>query len=302
MRPHITIVLALVGLAALAVACSDGATRQDEGRLKVVASLPLLADFVRQVGGDQVAVFALLPAGADPHTFQPTPRDVQRLAEADLLIVNGLGLEGPSLRLIENNKPAHVPLVKLAEQTAQEGLVGVIDGGNPHLWLDASLASHYVEIIREALASIDPAGATSYQANADAYREQLRSLDGEIKGLVASIPIQQRKLVTFHDSFPYLARAYGLEVVGAVLPSPAGDASPRDLAHLLTTIRQEGIPAVFVEPQFNADLLDGLAAEAGVSVCTLYSDALDGQVQTYIELMRFNANELARCLGGTNGY
>jgi ABC-type Zn uptake system ZnuABC Zn-binding protein ZnuA len=134
----------------------------EKGPLKVAVSLPLLADFVQKVGGDGVEVFAILPPGAEPHTFEPTPSDVQRLSKADLVIVNGLGLEGPSQPLIENNKPASAPLVQLAAETAEEGLV-TINGegdqqaeGNPHLWLDVSLASYYVELISEALASIDP--------------------------------------------------------------------------------------------------------------------------------------------------
>ncbi len=259
-------------------------------RVSVVVSLAIFADFARQVGGDRVDVSTLVPAGADPHTYEPGPSRVAKLTKADLVIVNGLGLEAALEDVVEENTSSSAILVELAE-----GLP-VIDK-NPHLWLDVLNAIAYVEHIRDALAEIDPAGADTYRANADGYLAELRILDEEVAAAIDSIPPERRKLVTFHDAFPYLARRYGLEVVAVVVASPGKEPSAKDVANLVDAIAAEDVPAVFKEPQLNARILELAADDAGVEVCTLHSAALDKKVNTYVKLMRFNAKELTRCLG-----
>ena len=259
-------------------------------RVSVVVSLAIFADFARQVGGDRVDVSTLVPAGADPHTYEPGPSRVAKLTKADLVIVNGLGLEAALEDVVEENTSSSAILVELAE-----GLP-VIDK-NPHLWLDVQYAIAYVEHIRDALAEIDPAGADTYRANADGYLAELRTLDEEVAAAIDSIPPERRKLVTFHDAFPYLARRYGLEVVAVVVASPGKEPSAKDVANLVDAIAAEDVPAVFKEPQLNARILELAADDAGVEVCTLHSAALDKKVNTYVKLMRFNAKELTRCLG-----
>ncbi len=161
------------------------------------------------------------------------------------------------------------------------------------------LARAYAEVIAEALASEDSSNAALYSDNLSRYDQRLVQLDGEIAAAVQQIPPENRKLVTPHDAFPHLAGRYGLEVVGFVVPSPGQDPSPRDIADLTRAIRDQGVPAVFTEPQIGADsrLLEQIAADTGVQVCTLYSGALTDDVPTYIDMMRFNADELLRCLG-----
>jgi zinc/manganese transport system substrate-binding protein/manganese/iron transport system substrate-binding protein len=154
-----------------------------------------------------------------------------------------------------------------------------------------------VEHIRDALAEIDPAGADTYRANADGYLAELRTLDEGVAAAIDSIPPERRKLVTFHDAFPYLARRYGLEMVAVVVASPGKEPSAKDVANLVDAIAAEDVPAVFKEPQLNARILELAADDAGVEVCTLHSAALDKKVNTYVKLMRFNAKELTRCLG-----
>ncbi len=259
-------------------------------RVSVVVSLAIFADFARQVGGDRVDVSTLVPAGADPHTYEPGPSRVAKLTKADLVIVNGLGLEAALEDVVEENTSSSAILVELAE-----GLP-VIDK-NPHLWLDVLNAIAYVEHIRDALAEIDPAGADTYRANADGYLAELRTLDEGVAAAIDSIPPERRKLVTFHDAFPYLARRYGLEVVAVVVASPGKEPSAKDVANLVDAIAAEDVPAVFKEPQLNARILELAADDAGVEVCTLHSAALDKKVNTYAKLMRFNAKELTRCLG-----
>jgi manganese/iron transport system substrate-binding protein len=276
----------------LLMACQEEeeAEEGETPRANVIVSLAIFADFARQVGGDRVDVSTLVPAGADPHTYEPSPSRVAKLAKADLVIVNGLGLEAALEDIVDENMSSSAILVKLTE-----GLP-VIDK-NPHLWLDVQNAIAYVEHIRDALAEIDPVGTDTYRANADGYLAELRALDEEVAAAIDSIPSDRRKLVTFHDAFPYLAHRYGLEVVSVVVASPGKEPSAKDVANLVDAIATEDVPAVFKEPQLNARILELAADDAGVEVCTLHSAALDKKVDTYMKLMRFNAKELARCLG-----
>jgi zinc/manganese transport system substrate-binding protein/manganese/iron transport system substrate-binding protein len=170
--------------------------------------------------------------------------------------------------------------------------------GNPHMWLDARLAARYVERIRDTLIDIDPEGRAAYEANATAYLEQLGDLDREIEEAVLAIPEANRKLVTFHDAYVYLAARYGLEIVGVVVPSPGQEPSAQAVADLVRTLDDEGIPAVYKEPQFNAEVLERAASEAGVRVLDLLSDAYGDGVDSYIGLMEFNIAQLTEGLGG----
>lgn len=281
---------ALLGALALA-ACEGGGDGEErsEAQVRAVTTLELLADFVRQVGGERVEVTALLPSGADPHTYELTPGRAADIARADVVFVNGLGLEGNVLTVVDEN--AGSPAVELAE-----GLETLDD--NPHLWLDVRLAARYVERIRDALIEQDPEGRDEYEANAEAYLTELGDLDREMEAAVQSIPPENRKLVTFHDAFPYLASRYGLEVVAVVVPSPGQEPSAQAVAELTETLRSEAVPAVFKEPQFNAEVLELAAGEAGVQVLELLSGAFTEGVDSYLELMRFNMRQLQEGLGG----
>jgi len=305
MRPSISgqalrlFALSLVAMALLAsvllAACQGGEVKEGEtSRVKVVASLAIFADFVRQVGGDRVDVSALIPAGADPHTYELPPGRVVRLTEADLVIVNGLGLEAALQDVIAENTPSSTPVIELSQGLS--AITSDHESANPHLWLNVQNAIAYVERIRDALVQIDPAGADAYRSNADSYLSELRTLDQEVAAAIDSIPSDRRKLVTLHDAFPYLAQRYGLQLVGVVVASPGKEPSAKDVADLVEAIAAEDVPAVFEEPQFNARILELAADDAGVEICTLYSDALDKKVDTYVKLMSFNAKELARCL------
>ena len=280
---------ALLLAAFVAAACGSDAGEGGNGRLRVVTSLELLADLARQVGGDRVEVNSLLPAGADPHTYELTPGRVADIAGADLVFANGLGLEGNVLDVIEEN--AGGPVVELAE-----GLDTLND--NPHLWLDARNAMRYVEAIRDALIERDPLGRAEYEANTEVYLEELGSLDRDLEAALQAIPPERRKLVTFHDAFPYLARRYGLEVVAVAVPSPGQEPSARDVAELTETLRSEAVAAVFKEPQFNARVLELAADETGVRVLDLLSDAYAEDVDSYVDLMRFNLRQLREGLDG----
>jgi manganese/iron transport system substrate-binding protein len=294
--------LLLAGLfmiaAAIAAACGGkGEQTPPKAGPKVVTSIDLFADLIRQVAGERAQVTALVPAGADPHTYEPVPSKVVDVSEADLVLINGVGLEETLMDIIKNNVRGGVPVIEMS--AGLQILQGEGQGsGNPHLWLNVRYAMHYVEVARDALIQVDPQGEQEYRANAQKYLAELTDLDGQVEQSIASIPAERRKLVTFHDAFPYLAQRYGLELVGVVLRSPGQEPSSGEVADLARTIEAEAVPAVFAEPQFNARVLELAAKDAGVEVCTLYSDAFGDGVDSYVKLMQFDVSELARCLGG----
>ncbi|HXG35442.1 MAG TPA: metal ABC transporter substrate-binding protein, partial [Dehalococcoidia bacterium] len=225
-----------------------------------------------------------------------------------LVVANGLGLEGPALRVIEPNLPSGTPLLLLAEEALASGFspakpLGAAAVDNPHLWLDIDAAKAYAKLIADALAGVDPAGASAYDFNYRRFLLELDNLLQYVRDKVEKVPPQQRKLVTTHEAFPYLAAYLGLEQVAVLTPAPGQEPSPADLNRLKETLRREAIAAVFTEPQLAAgsSLLKEAAKETGARVCTLYSDSLDSKVRGYVELMRHNADEIARCLGEANG-
>jgi manganese/iron transport system substrate-binding protein len=301
-RQGLPFFLLLTGLimaaAALAAACGGkGGQTPPKAGPKVVTSIELFADLIRQVGGERAQVTALVPASADPHTYEPVPSKVVDVSKADLVLINGVGLEATLMDIIKNNVRSGVPIIEMSAglPVLEAGDQGT---GNPHLWLDVRNAIHYVEVARDALIQVDPEGEAEYRANAQAYLAELADLDRQVEQSIASIPAERRKLVTFHDAYPYLAERYGLQLVGVVVRSPGQEPSAGDVADLARTISAENVPAVFEEPQFSARVLELAAKDAGVEVCTLYSDAFGDGVDSYVKLMQFNASELARCLGG----
>lgn len=279
---------------------TDGTPRPSNGNVRAITSLEIFADMVRNVGGDRVDVDALLPSGADPHTFELSPRKAADIAKADIIFINGLDLEHSLEDVIDNS--AEGPVVALAEGLPvledEEGAPPHDGPINPHLWLDARLAARYVELIRDELTAVDPEGGAAYESNATAYLEQLGDLDRMMEEAVLAIPEANRKLVTFHDAYRYLAARYGLEIVAVVVPSPGQEPSAQAVADLVRTLEDEHIPAVYKEPQFNAEVLARAASEAGVRVLDLLSDAYADGVDSYIGLMEFNLAQLKEGLGG----
>jgi ABC-type Zn uptake system ZnuABC Zn-binding protein ZnuA len=269
----------------------------------VVTSNTVLADLVAQVGGEMVQVRSLAPRGADPHTFQPTPDAMTRLAQARLVFFNGAGLEEWWTKTIKGAKRPGVPVIELSKGLATLTLPGEGHGHaaepDPHAWLDPILAKTYVDRIREALAGVDPPHAAAYAARATAYQGELDALDAWIRDEVAQVPAARRKLVTFHDAFQYFAKRYGLAARGYIVPSPGKEPSAKAMAALVQRIKREQIPAVFAEADFNAKLLEVLGRDAGVRVVTnLYDGSLsDGPpADSYLNLMRHNVRTIVGAL------
>ncbi|MFQ5471644.1 MAG: metal ABC transporter substrate-binding protein [Dehalococcoidia bacterium] len=294
--------LVLVIASLTATAC--GGDESGGERLRVVTTLELLADFARGVGGDEIEVSALIPAGADPHTFEPSPGDVALISQADIVVANGLNLETATIKLMEANIGSNVQMVKLADEAATRGFE-LINGdedrnANPHLWLDPTAVQVYLAILEERLVELAPGKDDRFRQNRRDYTEDLDDATVYLADRAAEVALGRRVLVTTHDAFPYLARAIGFEIGAVVATGPGQEPSPRAVADLTEVIEDRQVPAVFREPQVGpeTDVLEQAAADAGVEVCVLLSDAFIGDVESYTGLVRHNADELARCLGG----
>ena len=297
------------GLSFLAASCrspSNPATLPTQDRPAVLAVEGFLADVARNVAGDRVVVSSLIPEGVDPHSYEPTPRDVARVADCDILIVNGGGLEAFLDRLLS----AAGGTRRVIEASA--GLVGrvVTEGhgadeqheGDPHFWLDPNLVLSYVENMRQGLSQVDPDGAAVYAANASTYSARLSELDGWTRAQVELIPAGRRLLVTNHESLGYFAERYGFRIVGTLIPSVSTSASPsaRQLAELVEAVKASGAPAVFLETGSSGQLADQLAREAEIRVITgLYTHSPGppgSPADSYIGMMRANTSSIVEAL------
>jgi ABC-type Zn uptake system ZnuABC Zn-binding protein ZnuA len=306
-----------LGLAVLTlsvVACSDtGSAGGGKDGVTVVTSIGILEDMVRQVGGDRVEVSTVI--SGDPHTFSPRPQDAQSVAGADLVVINGLGLEAGFERLARNTVDDDRILV-LAEGLPREPAEGADAGhapdgdnhedggdeheeGDPHYWLNPRYGMAYVERLRDALSEVDPEGREEYEANAARYVSELETVDAEFERSVERIPPERRKLVTAHRAFGHLAERYGLEQVGFVVNTAEQQASAGGAADLVRLIREQEVRAVFSEPQVRSSVLESIAAEAGVEVRVLLSDAFGEGVDSYLGLLRFNMEQITQGLGGS---
>lgn len=287
---------ALAALAALFL-IAGGASAQT--RLPVVATFSILADFVREVGGDRVAVTSLVGPNADAHAYAPTPDDARRIAAARLVLVNGLGFEGWLSRLADAAARG-APTVVASRGVRVRAREDDPKRPDPHAWHDVANAKRYVTNIRDALAAADPAAAAVYAENAAAYLAQLDALDAEVREAIGRIPPARRRVITSHDAFGYFGAAYGLAFVAPEGVAADAEASARDVARIIAQIRRERIPAVFLENIKDPRLMQRIAHESGARIGgTLYSDALsgpDGPAPTYIAMMRSNLRALAAAL------
>ena len=279
--------------------------------LRVVTTVAPLTDMVRQVGGDALHVHGLVPAGVNSHTFQPAPGDVQYLAQADLVVLNGLDLEVPIEKLVRSSGKQGVTVLKLGEKTISRA-EWVFDFSfpkarghpNPHLWLNVDYAMRYVTLIRDQMSALDHGNAAVYHRQAAYYLTQLAHLDHCIAGAMRTLAPSQRTLLTYHDSWPYFARRYGMTVIGAVQPANFAEPAPREVARLIDQLRREKVPAVFGSEVFPSKVLQKIATEAGVRyVTTLRDDVLPGHPgeadHSYIGMMRHNVTTMLAALGGT---
>jgi zinc/manganese transport system substrate-binding protein/manganese/iron transport system substrate-binding protein len=312
MRPGIVLLAVLIG--GVTLGCEPPSSTSS-GALRVVATTTVLGDLVANAGGDDVEVVSLVPRGGEVHTFDPSPGDMGAVSEADLVFVNGLGLDEWAIDLADDAGVAPGRVVELAEdlpgvsyiegdEGADAGAEGSPEAGhgdeaiNPHLWLDVTYAAAYVDRIAEQLGAADPARAAAYRERAGAYRDRLLVLDGWARDQLAAIPAERRRIVSLHDALPYFARAYGLEIVGVVIDAPGQDPSAGEVADLIDAIRSSDVRVIASEVQFPADLVGTIAEETGAMVVAdLYTDSLgDLPVDSYEALIRHDVERFVDAL------
>jgi len=291
---------AVILLGAAASGCGPAPSGPAAGTITVVTTTTVFADMVANVGGDFVRVTSLVPKNGDVHTFEPRPADVRTIAGARLLVMNGLGLDDWLERTITNAAASGTPLLRLGVDLPGVELLPGEDAAtqNPHLWLDVSYAERYVDRIAAALKAVDPAHAADYERQAAAYDARLQALDAAIRPKPATIPEADRRVVMFHDAFPYFARAYGITIVGVAVEAPGQAPSAGYTADLIRVIRAAGVKAIFSESQFPTKLVDQLAGETGtIVVADLFSDTLgDPPVTSYEALITWDVDHLVAAL------
>jgi ABC-type Zn uptake system ZnuABC Zn-binding protein ZnuA len=301
--PRAGIAIGIIVLAgAVLAACGPSASSSAPGggsasggaTVNVLTTTTVFADMVRNVGGSLVSVSSLVPKSGDVHTYEPKPADARAVARADLLVMNGLGLDDWLEKTI-TSAGTGAPLLKLAPGVDAPPLPGPASGTeNPHLWMDVRYAQIYADEIATALGQVDPAHAATYLSQAAAYKALLETLDAWVRQQIASVPAGNRTIVTFHDAFPYFAREYGLTIVGVAVEAPGQDPSAGYTATLIQAIRANGVKAIFAENQFPTKLADELAAQTGTKVVSnLYDDSLgDPPVTSYEEVIRWDVGQI----------
>ena len=281
-----------------------------DARLNIVTTVSPITNIVYNIGGERVALSGIVPEGVNSHTFEPAPSDAKILAKADIIFVNGLKLEEPTMKLAEANMKEGAELIQLGDMTiGEEQYVYDFsfpkDAGspNPHLWPNPFFALRYAEVVRDSLVKRDAANADFYNKNYEAFKSQIETLDTAIKATVASIPEANRKLLTYHDSWAYFSPIYGMTVVGAIQPSDFSEPSAKDVADLITQIRDEKVPAIFGSEVFPSPILEQIAKESGADfIDDLRDDDLPGKPgeaeHSYVGLMVNNLKVMAQGLGG----
>ncbi len=311
MKTKLTLLSVLALISLILSACAGGQPSAD-GKLQVLATTSIVADVVRQVGGDYVQVTQLLPLGTDPHTFEPRPQDAAAIADAQIVFANGAGLEeflepllesaGATDKLVEVSEGIELlPFEGEEHHHEGEGEEHHHEGGDPHTWMDPNNVLVWVENIAAALSEADPAHADAYRANAEAYAAELRALDEWIRQQVARVPAENRYLVSDHAVFGYFAHEYGFTQLGTITGSFSTGASPsaQELAALEDQIRAYGVKAVFVGADVNQNLARQIAQDTGVQLVPLYHGSLtnaSGPAPTYLEFMRYNVSAIVEAL------
>jgi zinc/manganese transport system substrate-binding protein len=291
----------LVALACLALAwlgLSSGGSADD--KLKVAASFSVLGDMVKQVGGDRVDVVTFVGPNGDAHVYEPRPGDIKELAASKILFINGLGLEGWMERLEKSSGFKGTVVVATKGIKPRQMVEDEKKITDPHAWQSLANGKIYAANIRDALIAADPNGEATYEANAAKFIDGMAAEDAAVKAAVAKLAPERRKIITTHDAFGYFGAAYGMEFIAPEGVSTESEASARDVAKIITQIKKEHIPAVFLENVTDSRLLDQIASETGAKVGgTLYSDALsppDGAAGTYLDMFRHNIETLTAAL------
>jgi ABC-type Zn uptake system ZnuABC Zn-binding protein ZnuA len=303
-----TWIMALVLIGTMLLGPSNAAAR--DPKLKVVATVAPLADLVRQIAGSRIELTQIIPDGTDSHTFEPRPSDARALREADLIIYNGLHLETPTQRMADANRGPNTQTLALGDNTITQS-EWIFDFSfpaskgdpNPHLWLNVAYAKNYALLIANKLSELDPENADYFQANYAVLAGRLDQLDAAIYQAVQALPESNRRLLTYHDSWAYFGRRYGMEIIAAIQPSDFSDPSPRQVAALIDQVRSQRVPAIFGSDVYPSNVLEVIGRETGARyVDTLRDDDLPGSPgapqHTYTGMMLENMRTMFGALGG----
>jgi ABC-type Zn uptake system ZnuABC Zn-binding protein ZnuA len=282
-----------------------------DSKLKVVTTAAPQADLVREIAGDRVDLVQLIPDGTDSHTFEPRPSDAAFIQAADLIVLNGLHLETPTQRMADANKQPDTPYLMLGESTLPPtdylfdfSFPESRGDPNPHLWMNVAYAKNYAQLITTQLAAMDPANADFYQANFATLAGRMDQLDQAIFEAVQALPENNRKLLTYHDSWAYFGRRYGVQIIGAIQPNDFGEPSPREVAALIDQIRAINLPASCGSEVYPSKVLEVIGRETGASyISSLRDDDLPGAPgtpqHTYLGMMLEDMRTMFGGLGGT---
>ena len=282
---------AFAALAILLAACSPQSEKVS-GKIRVATTISTLNSFVQGVGGEYVTVKNIVPIGASPETFAPAPQDVARVADADILVENGAGLEAWLDRLLGDAGARNLRVVVCADGLPVKNL-------NPHLWMDPVLAKRYVLKIRDALVAEDPPHADAYRRNAAAYNRRLDELTARIAKQIATIPPARRYMIVFHNAWQYYNDRFGITTLGFVVRNPGQEPNPAQVAALIDLAKAHGVRAVFSEPEYSPKILHSIAQGAGIEVVeNLYDDSVgtDPRVSNYIQMLTYDTGVIVRAL------
>ncbi len=292
----------LLGATAIGFIAPGGrAAAQDT--ISIATSIPLLQDIVASIAGERANVFSIVPANSDPHTWEPTPEDMVRLSESDAFIYFGADLEpfvesGGWHQTVEENQipefevTTHVELIEMEEETEDDGHGHEEHSGDPHIWLDPLTMVQAIPALASFLAEVDPDYADDYTANGESYAAALNDLHAELEDSLAAIPEDRRKLLVLHDAWRYFAARYDFEIIGIVMNNPDAEVAATNIVDLLQVVEESGVSVVFSEPQLQVNELEMLAAEGDIEIAVLLTDSFIDGVATYIELMKFNRDQL----------
>ncbi|HVF32226.1 MAG TPA: metal ABC transporter substrate-binding protein [Acidimicrobiales bacterium] len=306
----------LLVMAALLAGCGDGdgdeaaAGEATGGRLRIATTVAPITSIVSQVVGDRAAITGIVPEGTNSHTFEPAPSVAELLSDADVIFVNGLKLEDPTLELAEANAKDGARIVELGTEVLPEedylydfSFPEEEGKPNPHLWTDPTYAKKYAELVRDTMADLDPEGAQVYEANSEAFTAQIDAFDRALREAFATMTADQRKLLTYHDAYAYFAETYDWQVIGAIQVESFEDPSAREVAELIEQVRAESVPAIFGSEVFASPVLEQIGREAGVQyVDVLRDDDLPGKPgddeHSWLGLMKFDFVTMVEALGG----
>lgn len=298
----------------LLVACSsstDSSGTASDGIL-VATTVSPITSITSRIGGDKVTIEGIVPEGTNSHTFEPAPAVAKLLSTADIIFVNGLKLEDPTLELAEANMKDGAEIIEIGTLVLPESDY-IYDFSfpeeegkpNPHLWTDTAYAIEYAALIRDALTERDPADSDYFAANFESFKTQVEALDAAVRADQATVPAGNLKLLTYHDAYAYFAKNFGWDVIGAVQPKNFSDPTPQEVAQLIEQVKAEGVPTIFGSEVFPSPVLQEIGSAAGVRYeDSLRDDDLPGapgeQDHSWLGLMKYNYATMIKGLGGTS--